>query len=128
MTTITASETLTLNDLILSRFFVAIGITPSRMGFNLLKSSVFLYLDGKRTMREINGTLSNQTGKTKEAIERAVRSVIETSAERNTLFNINAIVGFDIVEKGSPIPAKEFIALVSECMLDPLFRQKMLSN
>ncbi len=115
-------------DVILSRFFVHIGITPSRIGFALLKDAVALYSQGEHKMSAINRTLSERYGISVAAAERDTRAVIETAANRNELCKLNEIIGLPFVKHGAPIPSKEFIALVNECLRYPTFRSKLLEN
>ncbi len=116
------------SDLILSRLFVAIGIVPSRIGFTLLKDAVAVYCLGEKRLRTIQSTLASRHGISVSAVERDIRAIIETAAYRNQLYKLNSLLGVDMLNKGEPIPAKEFIALVSECLFDPRFRKKLLGE
>ena len=113
-------------DMLLSRFLSLVGIQPSRIGYSLIKDAVGLYLYGVKKMSTIQSQLSDTYKISRSAVERDIRSAIESAAMRDNLYNINSILGIDVLTKGEQISAKHFISLLAEYVNDPIVRKNLL--
>ncbi len=113
-------------DMLLSRFLSLVGIQPSRIGYSLIKDAVGLYLYGIKKMSTIQSQLSDSYKISRSAVERDIRSAIESAAMRDSLYNINSILGIDVLAKGEQISAKHLISLLAEYVNDPIVRKNLL--
>ena len=113
-------------DMLLSRFLSLVGIQPSRIGYSLIKDAVGLYLYGVKKMSTIQEQLSDTYKISRSAVERDIRSAIESAAMRDNLYNINSILGIDVLTKGEQLSAKHFISLLAEYVNDPIVRKNLL--
>ena len=115
-------------DMLLSRILSLVGIPPSRMGYALIKDSVGLYLYGVKKMTSIQAQLSESYNISRSAVERDIRSAIESALLHENLYNMNEIVGITVIPHGEPISAKHLISLLAEYIHDPLVKKCLLKD
>ena len=120
MTTLFTMTGNTINyDYTLSRLFLYLGFQPSRIGFDMLKSAVLLYRDGHRKLNDLFDSLAIKYDKSCYAIERNLRSMLDSAYLSGELYNINLLLGLPYLSKTQSLSTKEFLAIVSEYLDDP---------
>ena len=116
------------DEMLISRFLSTVGILPSRMGYTLIKDAVALFMYGVRKMSDIQAQLSETYKISCSAVERDIRSAIESACNSDSLCNINNILGINIIAPGEQMTAKYLISLISEYLYDPIVRKNLLKG
>jgi len=103
---------------IISKTLKILGISPSKEGYYYLRDSIYLYITNPKyhfkITKELYPYLSKKYQKTESAIEKSIRTTIETGWNNCDLDYSNELFANTIrYDKGKPTN-NEFIATVSD--------------
>ena len=111
-----------------THFLLRTGTSPSLSGFSLLRDAVSLYYDGTQRMDEIQSALSKRYNKSKSAIERSIRFVLNGISNRGAQVQLNDLIGYNLFMSTEPITAKQFIAIICETYKVDTIYNKIVAN
>ena len=98
----------------LSSLLLMVGIMPSVVGYEYIKTAVRIYPECEGNMNLICSQIANKNIVTKGSVERNIRTALLTAYNRGYLIRLNELLGFDIITESDKLTAKEFIAILSE--------------
>lgn len=95
-----------------------IGISSSQKGYQYLCESIFIAVKRPRLLKSIKLFILPKVAKTfdvkVESIDRAMRHSLESAYFKNTLKNINKLIGFDYLSPYEKPSLTHFISLLAE--------------
>ncbi len=95
-----------------------IGISPSQKGYQYLCESIFIAVKEPKLLKSIKVCILPKLAKMFsariESIERAMRHSLESAYFKNTLKNINKLIGFDYLSPYEKPSLTHFISLLAE--------------
>ena len=107
-------KTLNQYDERLSSVLLMVGVMPSVVGYDYIKSAVKLYAECEGNMNLICSRIANKNIVTKGSVERNIRTALLTAYNRGYLTRLNDLLGFSVITESDKLTAKEFIAILAE--------------
>lgn len=101
-------------ELKLSSLLLTLGVLPSVVGFEYIKSAVLSYDDYSGNMSAICSAIASENFVSKCSVERDIRTALLSAQQRGWLMRLNDLLGINFIAQDERIKAKEFIALVAE--------------
>ena len=98
----------------LSSLLLMVGVMPSVVGYDYIKSAVKLYGECEGNMNLICSRIASKNVVTKGSVERNIRTAILTAYNRGYLTRLNDLLGFNVINQTDKLTSKEFIAIVAE--------------
>ena len=98
----------------LSSVLLMVGVMPSVVGYDYIKTAVKLYAECEGNMNLICSRIASKNVVTKGSVERNIRTALLTAYNRGYLMRLNDLLGFTVITECDKLTAKEFIAILSE--------------
>ncbi len=93
---------------------IAVGISPSKKGFNYLADSIVEFSHGYKSLREVYERISDKHSVSPGNLDRCMRTCIGGLSATDTCDRINKMARFNIVDSKTLLTCGNFIALMSE--------------